>query len=50
MPDNADSSGFIVQISLRTNPDDRVVINGVSIGGHAGLSIGFIIAGGLMTA
>jgi hypothetical protein len=40
MPDPADSKGFIVRISLRANPDDRVVINGVLIGGRAGLSIG----------
>jgi phage head maturation protease len=45
MPDHADSSGFVVRISLRANPDDRVVINEVSIGGRAGLSIGFIVAG-----
>jgi hypothetical protein len=49
MPDHADSLGFIVRISLRANSDDRVVINRVTIGGHAGLSIGFVIVGWLMT-
>jgi hypothetical protein len=27
MPDHADSSGFIVRISLRANPDDQVVVD-----------------------
>jgi hypothetical protein len=50
MPDHADSLGFVIRISLRANPDDRVVINGVPIGGRDGLSIGFVVAGCLMTA
>jgi hypothetical protein len=50
MPDHADSSDFVVRISLRANPDDRVVINGVPIGGRAGLSIGFVVACCLTTA
>jgi hypothetical protein len=45
MPDHVDSSGFVVWLLLRANPDDRVVIDGVSIGGRGGLSIGFVIAG-----
>jgi hypothetical protein len=49
-PDHADSLGFVVQISLRANPDDRVVIDGVPIGGRVGPSIGFVIASCLMTA
>jgi hypothetical protein len=49
MPDHGDSSGFVAWISLRANPDDRVVIDGVSISGRAEPSIGFIIAGCLMT-
>jgi hypothetical protein len=44
-PDHVDSSGFVVRISLRANPDDRVVIDGVPISGHAGPSIEFIVAG-----
>jgi hypothetical protein len=32
------------------NPDDRVVIDGVSIDGHAGPSIRFVVAGCLTTA
>jgi hypothetical protein len=49
-PDHADSSGFIVRISVRANPDDRVVVDGVPIGGHARPSIGFVIAGCLTAA
>jgi hypothetical protein len=41
------SSGFVVRISLRANPEDRVVIDGVLIDGCAGLLIRFIIAGWL---
>jgi hypothetical protein len=48
--DHADSSGFVVQISLRANPDDWVVIDGVLIGGRAGPSIRFVVAGCLTTA
>jgi hypothetical protein len=44
MPYHANSSGFIVRISLRANPDDWVVIDGVSINGHARPSIGFVVA------
>jgi hypothetical protein len=43
--DHVDSLGFVVRISLRANPDDRVVIDGVPISGHAGPSIEFIVAG-----
>jgi hypothetical protein len=50
MSDHADSSGFVVRISPRSNPEDRVVVDGVPIGGHAGLSIGFVIAGYLTAA
>jgi hypothetical protein len=42
--------GFVIRISLRVNPDDQVVINGVPIGGRAGLSIRFVVVGCLMTA
>jgi hypothetical protein len=45
MPDHADSSGFLVQISPMANPEDRVVIDGVLIGGRVGPSIGSVIAG-----
>jgi hypothetical protein len=45
MPDHDDSCGFVVWISLTANPDDQVVVNGVSIDGHAGLVIGFVVAG-----
>jgi hypothetical protein len=38
------SSGFIVQISVRANPDDWVVIDEVPIGGRVGLSIRFFVA------
>jgi hypothetical protein len=44
-PDHADFLGFVVRISPRVNPDDRVVVDGVLIIGHAGLSIGFVVAG-----
>jgi hypothetical protein len=50
MLDHADSSGFIVWISPRANPDDRVVINRVLIGGRTGLLIGFVVACCLTTA
>jgi hypothetical protein len=49
MPDHVDSSGFIVRISLRANPKDWVVIDGVSIGGRARLSIGFVVTSYLTT-
>jgi hypothetical protein len=49
-PDHADSLGFIVRISLRANPDDQVVIDGVPIDGRAGPSIGFIVAACLTAA
>jgi hypothetical protein len=39
------SPGFIVQISVRTNLDNRVVIDEVPIGGHVGPSIGSVVAG-----
>jgi hypothetical protein len=38
------SSGFIVQISVRANPDARVVIDEVPIGGRVGPSIRFFVA------
>jgi hypothetical protein len=50
MPDHADSSGFVVQISLRANSEEQLVINGVPIGGRAKLSIRFVVTGCLMTA
>jgi hypothetical protein len=49
MPDHADFWDFVVQISLRANSYDRVVIDGVPIGGRAGPSIGFVVAGCLTT-
>jgi hypothetical protein len=49
-PDHANSSGFVVWISIRANPDDRVVIDGVLIGDRAGPSIEFVVADCLMTA
>jgi hypothetical protein len=42
--DHADSSVFIVWISLRANLDDRVVVDGVPIDGRVGPSIRFIVA------
>jgi hypothetical protein len=39
------SSGFIIQISVRANPDDRVVIDEVPIVGCVGPSIRSVIAG-----
>jgi hypothetical protein len=44
MPDHVDSLDFVIRISLRANLDDRLVVNGVPIGGRAGLSIGFVVA------
>jgi hypothetical protein len=38
------SSGFIVQISVRANPDDRIVVDEVPIDGRVGPSIRFFIA------
>jgi hypothetical protein len=49
-PDHADASGFFVRISLRANPDDWVVIDGVPIGGCTRPSIEFVVASCLMTA
>jgi hypothetical protein len=43
--DHADSSGFKVRISPRTNLGDWVVIDGIPIGSHVKPSIRFIIAG-----
>jgi hypothetical protein len=37
-PNHDDYSGFVVRISLRTNSDDWVVVDGVLIDGHAGPS------------
>jgi hypothetical protein len=39
------SSGFIVRILVRANPNDWVVVDEVSIGGRVGSSIGSVIAG-----
>jgi hypothetical protein len=56
VPDHVDSSVFLVQISPMANPEDRVVIDGVSIGGrfliagHVGLLIRSVVAGCLTTA
>jgi hypothetical protein len=44
MANHADSSDFVVRISLSANTDGRVVINGVPIGARAGLSIRFVVA------
>jgi hypothetical protein len=41
---------MLIRISLRANPDDRLVINRVLINGHVGLSIGFVVACCLMAA
>jgi hypothetical protein len=49
-PGHADSSGFVVWISLRANPDDQVVIDGVPISGRTGPSIEFVIVGCLTAA
>jgi hypothetical protein len=49
-PDHADSSGFVVRISIRANLDDRVVIDGVLIGSRAGSSIKFVVTDCLTTA
>jgi hypothetical protein len=50
MPNHANSSGFIVRISLRANSEGRVVVDGLTIDGHAGLSIGFVVTGCLTVA
>jgi hypothetical protein len=42
--------GFVVQISVRANPDDQVVVDVVPIGGCDGPLIGFVVAGCLMIA
>jgi hypothetical protein len=39
------SSCFIVRISVRANPDDRVVVDEVTIGGHVGPSIRSVVTG-----
>jgi hypothetical protein len=44
------SLGFIVRISMRANPNDRVVIDEVPIGGRVGPSIGSVVAGCLTAA
>jgi hypothetical protein len=49
-PDHVYSSSFIVRISLRANPKDRVAVEGVLIDGRAGLLIRFVIAGCLTAA
>jgi hypothetical protein len=48
--DHVDSSGFVVRISPRANPKDRIVVDGVIIGSRVKLPIGFVIAGCLMAA
>jgi hypothetical protein len=48
--DHVNSLGFDVRISPRANPEDRVVVDRVLIGGHVGLSIGSVVAGCLTTA
>jgi hypothetical protein len=50
MLDHADSLGFVVRISLRANPEDWVVVDGVPIGGHVGPSISSVVAGWLTVA
>jgi hypothetical protein len=50
MPDHVDSLGFVVRISLRANPDDRIVVEGVLIGGRTGPSIRFVVPGCLTAA
>jgi hypothetical protein len=45
MLDHIDSSGFIVRISLRANPEDRVVIDEVPISGRVRPSIRYVVAG-----
>jgi hypothetical protein len=45
MSDHADSSGFVVQISQRANPEDWVVVDGILIDDFVGPSIGSIVAG-----
>jgi hypothetical protein len=42
--------GFAVQISLKANPDDRVLVDGIPIGGRAGPSIRFVVVDCLTTA
>jgi hypothetical protein len=44
VPDHVDSSDFLVRISPRANPKDRVVIDGVLIDGRVGLSIRSVVA------
>jgi hypothetical protein len=44
------SSGFIVRITVRANPDDRVVVDEVLIGGRVGPSIRSVVAGCLTAA
>jgi hypothetical protein len=41
--DHVDSSGFVVWISLRTNPDNRLIIDGVPIDGHVWPWIRFVV-------
>jgi hypothetical protein len=50
MFDQANSSSSVVQILLRANPDDRIVVDGVSIDDHAGLSIRFVVVSCLTNA
>jgi hypothetical protein len=44
------SSGFIIRISVRANPDDWVVIDEVPIDGHVRPSIGSVVPGCLIAA
>jgi hypothetical protein len=50
MLDHAESLGSVVRISLRANPEDRVVVDGVPIDGRVRPSIESVIAGCLATA
>jgi hypothetical protein len=43
MLDHVDSFGFVVRISLRANPEDRVVVDGVPIGVRVRPSIGSVV-------
>jgi hypothetical protein len=49
-PNHVDSLDFTVRISHRANPDDRVVVDRVSIDGRVGPSIEFVVAGCLIVA
>jgi hypothetical protein len=44
------SSGFIIWMSVMTNPDDRVVVDEVPSGDRVRPSIGSVVAGCLVAA